>query len=111
MPRAGYTGTVKASGAAVVMTAEACTSLGSNRYQITNTAKRIVDPNTALVVLENGVASVLAYTFDHLFGKNGKRHITATNEIASELGKNPSQVSRIRTAILNQFQDHMRRSF
>lgn len=68
MPRAGYSGTVKASGVAVVMTGEACTSLGGNRYQVTNSAKRIVDPNTNLVVLENGIASVLAYTFDHLFG-------------------------------------------
>lgn len=49
--------------------------------------------------------------FDHLFGKNGKRQISATNEIASTLGKNPSQVSRIRTAILNQLQEHMRRSY
>lgn len=49
--------------------------------------------------------------FDHLFGKNGKPQVTATNEIAAKLGRNPSQISRIRTAILTQFQDHMRRSF
>lgn len=77
------------------------------------------DPTKIPTAREQEVLDLLPYSlsaeqkevFDHLFGKNGKRHITATNEIASELGKNPSQVSRIRTAILNQFQDHMRRSF
>jgi DNA-directed RNA polymerase specialized sigma subunit len=75
------------------------------------------DPTKILGGREQEVLDLLPFSltpeqnevFDHLFGKNGKRHITATNEIATALGKNPSQVSRIRTAILNQFQEHMRR--
>lgn len=69
MPVAGYTATVKASGAAVVMTGEATTSLGSQRYQVTNTARRIVDPATALVVRDGGTPiAATGYTFDYLFG-------------------------------------------
>jgi DNA-directed RNA polymerase specialized sigma subunit len=77
------------------------------------------DPTKVLSSREQEVLDLLPYSltpeqtevFDHLFGRNGKAHITATNEIAAKLGKNPSQVSRIRTAILSQFQDHMRRSY
>lgn len=77
------------------------------------------DPTKIVSGREQEVLDLLPYSlsqeqnevFDHLFGRNGKAHITATNEIASTLGKNPSQVSRIRTAILTQFQDHMKRSF
>lgn len=68
MAVAGYGCTVKASGAAVAMTAEACALVSGNIYQITNTAKRIVDPATTLTVYENGIASVLAYTFNYLYG-------------------------------------------
>lgn len=41
--------------------------------------------------------------FDHLYGLNGKRKIESTGELARELGKSPSQISRIRTALLSQF--------
>jgi predicted secreted protein len=66
--KAGYTGTVKASGVAVVMTAEPLALVSGFVYQITNTAKRLIDPATALVVKENGVPSVLAYTVNYLYG-------------------------------------------
>lgn len=76
------------------------------------------DPTKIPTAREQEVLDLLPFSltseqkevFDHLFGQNGKRRITATNEIASALGKNPSQVSRIRTAILNLFQEHMKSS-
>jgi DNA-directed RNA polymerase specialized sigma subunit len=77
------------------------------------------DPTKIPTAREQEVLDLLPYSltheqkevFDHLYGLNGKRRILETNEIAAALGKNPSQVSRIRTSILTQFQDHMKRSF
>lgn len=45
------------SGTGTTMTGEAVTSLGSGVYQITNTAKRAIDPNSTLTVLD-GVSTV-----------------------------------------------------
>lgn len=77
------------------------------------------DPTKIVSAREAEVLDLLPYAlsqeqnevFDHLFGRNGKKQVTATNEIASALGKNPSQVSRIRSSILSQYQEHMKRSF
>lgn len=62
---------VKVSGAAVVMTGEATTFVSGKTYQVTNTAKRIVDPATAVVVKDNGVTVAAAniLSFDFLFGQ------------------------------------------
>ena len=76
------------------------------------------DPTKIPTAREQEVLDLLPYSltseqkevFDHLFGQGGKQRITATNEIATALGKNPSQVSRVRTSILNLFQEHMKRS-
>ena len=75
------------------------------------------DPTRIPSAREQEVVDLLPYSltpeqnqvYDHLFGKNGKRQITTTNEIAAALGKNPSQISRLRTAILTKFQEHMKR--
>lgn len=37
--------------------------------------------------------------YDHLYGKNGKRRVTSTGELATLLGKSPSQVSRLKNRI------------
>ena len=44
--------------------------------------------------------------FDYLFGLNGKQKIDSTNELARVLGKSASQISRIRTSILNKFDSY-----
>lgn len=75
------------------------------------------DPTRVPAAREQEVIEMLPYgltpeqnqVYDHLFGKNGKRQLTTTNEIAAALGKNPSQISRLRTAILGKFQEHMKR--
>jgi hypothetical protein len=62
-------GVVKASGTPVAMTGEATNLVAGKTYQVTNAAKRILDPATALAVRDNGVvqtANVLAVDF--LFG-------------------------------------------
>jgi len=68
---AGYVATIKKiSGAAVAMTAEACTLVSGKTYQITNAAHRIVDRNTTTIVLDNAIdhtADVL--NIDYIFGR------------------------------------------
>ncbi len=71
MPQVGHSSSLKVSGAAVAVTGEATTALVAGvTYQITNTAKRIVDPNTAIVVNDGGVpVAATGYSFNYLFGK------------------------------------------
>ncbi len=69
MPIAGHRAAVKVSGDATPMTDEACTSLAANKYQVTSTAKRILDPDTALTVKDNAVPLAVGdYTVNYLFG-------------------------------------------
>jgi len=69
MAAAGHKTTLKISGTGVVTTGEATTNLGSNRYQITTAARRIVDPNASLVVRDGGTPiATTGYSFDYLFG-------------------------------------------
>lgn len=49
--------------------------------------------------------------FEYIYGQNGKPKITETNGIALAVGKNPSQVSRIRTAISAKIDENMKRHF
>jgi hypothetical protein len=64
-----------ASGTGTTMTGEAVTSLGGGVYQITNTAKRAIDPNSSITVLD-GVATVPKTNYQIGFA-SGK--ITLTN--------------------------------
>lgn len=60
------------------------------------------DPVTHVSPREQEVLSLLRpslsadqqQVFDHLYGLNGKARITSTGEIATKLGKSPSQISR-----------------
>jgi len=67
---AAFNAQVKVTGAPVVMTAEAMALIATKTYQVTNTAKRIVDPATAVVIKDNGsaVAAANILSFDFLFG-------------------------------------------
>ncbi len=79
MAFAGYPTTVKAGGPSTVITAEVMTEVTEGLvYQITDTAKRILDPSVAVVVnvdADGGgggapaVATATGYTVDYLFGK------------------------------------------
>lgn len=70
MPIAAHSTTVKVSGVAVAVTGEACTDLGSNVFQITTSARRIMDPSVTPVVKDGGVAvSSALYSVNYLFGK------------------------------------------
>ena len=37
--------------------------------------------------------------FEHIYGLNGKATVIGTNDLAKKLGKSPSQISRIKSAI------------
>jgi len=68
---AGHLSRVRMTGTATTMTGEATSSLGGNVFRITNAARRIIDPDTALVVLDDGVPMSAAdiVAVDLLFGK------------------------------------------
>lgn len=64
---AAWNASVKISGTPVVMTGEATTLVSGTTYRITNTAKRIIDPATAVVVKDGGTP-VTPTAIDYLFG-------------------------------------------
>ena len=69
MAVAASTCRVYATGTSTVMTAEACGGSVVD-YQITNTAKRVIDPDASVAVYANGVLqAATAYTLNHLFGR------------------------------------------
>ena len=41
--------------------------------------------------------------YDYTYGMNGKPKITSTNELASRMGKNPSQIARIKSRIIEEY--------
>ncbi len=51
MPLAGHAARLKISGAAVAVTAAACTSLGGGVHQVTNSARRVFNPSQSLLAL------------------------------------------------------------
>ena len=65
----GQRHTGEVSGTAVAMTAEACSLVSGTTYQVTNAAKRIIDPATAVTVKDAGTPIAAAnVTIDYLFG-------------------------------------------
>lgn len=67
---AGYVASIKRSGTPTTLTNEACSLVSGKTYQITNTAKRVLDPDTAVVVKGNAVTISAAniLSIDHMFG-------------------------------------------
>jgi hypothetical protein len=76
-PVVGNAGKINLGGVALALTNEACTAIaddaaGRHRYQITNAAKRVLDPNTAIVPKENAGGTTTSaaniYAVDALAG-------------------------------------------
>lgn len=62
--------TLEIQGTSTAMTAEACSLVAGTTYQVTNSAKRILDPGVAVTVKDGGVAIAAdQVTIDYLFGK------------------------------------------
>ena len=82
--RAGYQCQIKISGTATSMTAEATTTTDDQVYQITNTAKQVLDRTATITVLDDGIATAEDYTLNRLNGTitfdsvDGDRVITVT---------------------------------
>lgn len=69
-PVAGHRTAVKLSGTPVAITNEACALVSGSIYQVTNTARRILDPDTAIVVKDGGATvNASLYSIDPLFGR------------------------------------------
>ena len=67
-PRAGYATVLEVGGTSTAFTGEATTNTTGNTYQITNSAKRVLDPAAAVTVKDGG-APVAPASIDWLFGK------------------------------------------
>lgn len=73
------------------------------------------DANPQMLNREREVLDLLKYNlteeelqvFDHVFGLNGHEKIDATKDIAKKLGKSDSQVSRLKTSILNKYRAYV----
>ena len=60
---------VKVSGSPLTLTSEATSDAGAHLvYQITNAAKRVLDPTATITVKEDGSATAAAYTLNRLNG-------------------------------------------
>jgi hypothetical protein len=68
MASAGYLATVSVTGTATTMTGEAMGNIAGTTFQITDAAKRIVDPATAIVIKDGGVVWGGTFTIDYLSG-------------------------------------------
>lgn len=66
---AGKEVTIKISGTATSMTAEATSTADNQIYQITNAAKQVLDFDTPPTVLDDGVETEESYTVNYLSGK------------------------------------------
>ena len=67
---AGRKALVRVPGTALTLTAEAAANSGDNKtYRITNTAKRILDPQATITVLVAAVATGEVYTLNRLRGE------------------------------------------
>ena len=72
------------------------------------------DPTEIAMHRDQEVLSLLPYNltaderqvFNHIFGQEGAKKITDTNSIAAAIGKSAPQVSRLRTSILNKYQQY-----
>ena len=64
----GYNCNIKVASNGVAMTDEATTTSDNISYQITDSAKRIVDLNTAITVKDGGTATTEKYTFNYITG-------------------------------------------
>ncbi len=69
------------------------------------------DPHEMMLQRDDEVLSLLPYNltpeektvFNHLYGLDGHQQIQSTNDLAKKLGKSPSQVSRLRTSVLDKY--------
>jgi DNA-directed RNA polymerase specialized sigma subunit len=72
------------------------------------------DPEIKSTAREREVLDLLQYNlsqdeklvFNHLYGREGKAKINSTNQLADKLGKSPSQISRLKTSILNKYNQY-----
>lgn len=101
MAYAGYGSTLKASGTAVPVTGEACSVVTTGSvYQVTATARRIIDPAAAVVVKDNGttIASTL-WSLNYLFGIITFSGYTATGPVTVDMSYLPtSAVAEVRSS-------------
>lgn len=100
---AGYNAALYVTGTSTPMTDEACTEVSGTVFQITATARRILDHDVAIVVKANTVVQSGNYTVDTLFGivtfTDGSHTGETITVTASYLPRH--QVAAVRTVSLS----------
>ena len=67
-----------------------------------------VDRNRSIMpLIRYELTSDQQQVFDHLYGFNGAQRIESTGRLAKKLGKSPSQISRLRSAIGKVYKKHL----
>ena len=72
------------------------------------------DPHEQALQRDDEVLSLLPFNlsqeeravFNHIYGREGHPQIQSTNDLAKKLGKSPSQISRLRTSIMQKYQQY-----
>lgn len=99
---AGYNAAFYLTGTSTAMTDEACTEVSATVFQITATARRILDHDVAVVVKVATVVQTTGYTVDRLFGivtfdasKTGSAVTVTANYLPRHL------IAKVRTGSVN----------
>lgn len=87
--------------------------LGSQRRDVRASSFE-TDPTEIAMHRDQEVLDLLPYNltpeenqvFNHVFGREGAAKLDSTNAIAQRLGKSPSQVSRLKTSILQKYKQY-----
>jgi DNA-directed RNA polymerase specialized sigma subunit len=90
------------------------TIMGAMRKDIPASVFGESDPEIKSTAREREVLELLQFNlspdeksvFNHLYGREGHAKIQGTNELAERLGKSPSQISRLKTSILNKYKTY-----
>jgi DNA-directed RNA polymerase specialized sigma subunit len=81
--------------------------VSSSKFDFDPTPRSVARETEVLDIIEPSLTHEEKRVFNHLYGRNDAETIRSTSAIARKLGKNPSQISRIRTSILKKVEDGM----
>ena len=81
--------------------------VSSSKFEFDPTPRSVSRETEVLELIEPSLNDHEKRVFDHLYGRNGAPRITSTTDLARRLGKNPSQISRIRTSILKKVEENL----
>lgn len=76
------------------------------KFESDPTAKNISFERETLSLLRSALKGDERTVYDYMFGQNGKPQVTSTGQIATRMGKSPSQVSRLKKRVENTYKKY-----